>query len=59
MEKVENIVITLARLANASEEQAKKLIEAYSQMSDIEIIKDLSLISYRTFLQMKAFILMH
>ena len=55
MEKVENIVITLARLANASEEQAKKLIEAYSQMSDIEIIKDLSLISYRTFSSNEGF----
>ena len=38
MEKIESIVFTLARLANASEEEAKKLINKYSTMTEIEII---------------------
>ena len=44
---------TAARLAfhilDASEEETKKLIEKYSTMSEIEIIKDLSMLSYRMF----------
>ncbi len=49
MEKVVNTVITLARLASAGEDQVKELIQKYSTMSEIEIIKDLSMIAYRTF----------
>ncbi|MBQ8535350.1 MAG: hypothetical protein IJ463_06665 [Bacilli bacterium] len=55
MEKVENIVFTLSRLANVSEEETKKLIEKYSTMSEIEIIKDLSMISYRLFSSNEGF----
>ena len=55
MEKIESIVITIARLANASEEETKKLIEKYSTMSEIEIIKDLSMLSYRMFSSNEGF----
>lgn len=55
MDKVNNIVVTLARLANASEDQAKQLITAYADMNDIEIIKDLSMIAYRTFSNNEGF----
>lgn len=55
MEKIESIVFTLARLANASEEEAKKLIDKYSTMTDIEIIKDLSILSYRMFSSNEGF----
>lgn len=55
MEKIESIVITIARLANASEEETKKLIEKYSSMSEIEIIKDLSMLSYRMFSSNEGF----
>lgn len=56
MEKIENIVFTLSRLANAKEEDAKKLIEKYSNMTEIEIIKDLSIHSYRVFSGNEGFI---
>ena len=55
MEKIESIVFTLARLANASEEEAKKLIDKYSTMTDIEIIKDLSILLYRMFSSNEGF----
>ena len=55
MEKVRNIVITLARLANADEDKINELLEKYSTMSDIEIMKDLSMLSYRIFSKNSGF----
>ena len=55
MEKIESIVFTLSRLANASEEEAQRLIDKYSTMSEIEIIKDLSMLSYRFFSSNEGF----
>lgn len=56
MEKIESIVFTLSRLANASEDETKKIIEKYSTMSEIEIIKDLSILSYRMFSSNEGFL---
>jgi hypothetical protein len=55
MEKIESIVFTLSRLANASEEETQRLIDKYSTMSEIEIIKDLSMLSYRMFSSNEGF----
>ena len=49
MTKIENIVNTLAKLANVDKEQVTQLLEKYSSQSETEIIKDLSMISYRLF----------
>ena len=49
MTKIENIVNTLAKLANVDKEQVTHLLEKYSSQSETEIIKDLSMISYRLF----------
>ena len=49
MTKIENVVNTLAKLANVDKEQVTQLLEKYSSQSETEIIKDLSMISYRLF----------
>ena len=56
MDKIENIVTTLSRLANASDSQKEELIKRYRNMSDTEIIKDLSMISYRLFSNNSGFL---
>ena len=49
MDKIENVVITLSKLINADQSTIKELLDKYTTMSEIEIIKDLSMISYRLF----------
>ena len=49
MTKIEKVVNTLAKLANVDKEQVTQLLEKYSSQREAEIIKDLSMISYRLF----------
>jgi len=45
--QLKNTIDALAKIINADEEKKEELYSKYSTMSDVEIIKELSQISYR------------